>query len=275
MRISRAVRSRHLRRDCWVAWANDGIHTVNMLSGRGGQPAKGSSWPAASQQCALDIAQTYRQLGPSPADLQPPEGALRELLNKTGFYSDDRPDLASYAKESVSWPASGTSPMNLIDGLDGADRARLNDRERHMLRDPNEADEVRQRAGLRRPHCDKELFKSPKVYGDFLNRLADAGMVRFERAERREGVLGVFFVHVQFGQLRIVFDARILNSQFLDPPRMQLPSAAAQRSGRGNPSTLLLVTSAMHSMAWQSLSRSVLVPRCRLFALPTSPGSIS
>lgn len=65
------------------------------------------------------------------------------------------------------------------------------------------------------------------MYGDFLNRLADAGVVRFERAERREGALGVFFVHKKSGQLCIIFDTRILKSQFLDPPGTQLPSAAA------------------------------------------------
>ena len=144
--------------------------------------------------------------------------------------------------------------MNLIDGLDEADRARLNDWERHMLRDPNEADEIRQRAELRRPHCDKELLKSPKVYGDFLNRLADAGMVRFERAERREGVLGVFFVHKKSGQQRIIFDTRILNSQFVDPPRAQLPLAAALSVVEIGPGEQLYIASGDISNAFYGMA---------------------
>lgn len=112
---------------------------INLPRARPGQRLH-SSAPWTSRR------PTGNYVGPPPAGLQPPEGALRELLNKTGFYSDDRPDLSSYAKESVSWPASGTSPMNLIDGLGEADRARLNDWESHMLRGPNEADEIRQRA---------------------------------------------------------------------------------------------------------------------------------
>ena len=185
--VSRSVRRRHLRRYHWTHWANDGIHSVNVLSGRGAHAAKGSPCPAASEQVALDIGNTYRGLGPPPADLLPPGGALRGLLNKAGYYNADRPDLGSYVKDNVSWPAVGSTPMQLVAGLAEADRARLNDWERLMLRDPAKAAEIRHRAGLRRPHCDKDLFKNPRVYGDFLNRLADAGMVRFEPAGRREG----------------------------------------------------------------------------------------
>jgi hypothetical protein len=50
--------------------------------------------------------------------------------------------------------------MQLVAGLAEADRARLNDWERLMLRDPAEAAEIRHRAGLRRPHYEKDLFKN-------------------------------------------------------------------------------------------------------------------
>eukprot|EP00973_Karenia_brevis_P029477 4067293-Karenia_brevis.AAC.1 len=48
-------------------------------------------------------------------------------------------------------------------------------------------------------------------------------MVRFAWAKGRVGSLGVFCDRC----LRQIFDTRVLNSKFLDPPRTKLPSAGA------------------------------------------------
>ena len=53
------------------------------------------------------------------------------------------------------------------------------------------------------------------------------GMIRYRRAFQDRGVLGIFFVAKKDGRIRIIFDTRILNTKFRDPPSTRLPSAAA------------------------------------------------
>eukprot|EP00973_Karenia_brevis_P012003 1630383-Karenia_brevis.AAC.1 len=53
-------------------------------------------------------------------------------------------------------------------------------------------------------------------------------MVRYRVAQDFEKpALGIFFVAKKSGGIRIIFDTRILNCSFIDPPSTALPSAAA------------------------------------------------
>ena len=63
-----------------------------------------------------------------------------------------------------------------------------------MLRDPSEAEALRKKAGLRRAHCDPDLFSSPAVYADFCRQLMARNLVRLSKASNRKGDLGIFFV---------------------------------------------------------------------------------
>ena len=52
-------------------------------------------------------------------------------------------------------------------------------------------------------------------------------MVRVSMASNRKGNLGVFFVRKRTGQIRIIFDTRLLNMLFIDAPSARLPTASS------------------------------------------------
>eukprot|EP00973_Karenia_brevis_P088163 12225316-Karenia_brevis.AAC.1 len=54
-----------------------------------------------------------------------------------------------------------------------------------------------------------------------------SNMVRFTKAKGRCGSLGVFCVVKKNGRLRLIFDTRVLNTKFVEPPKTKLPSAGA------------------------------------------------
>ena len=78
------------------------------------------------------------------------------------------------------------------------------------------------------PARNKSLFSFPRVYADFLARLHAANMLSWKGgAKSNDGVLGVFFVRNKDGSLRRIFDTRLLNQDFLDPPKTRLPTATS------------------------------------------------
>ena len=168
------------------------------------------------------ISECFRQLAPPPSDISR-EGAIPELLAKSGFYTHDRPDVLPYSKDKVSWPSPGSSRAPLLDGLEGSDYNALCDWETNMLIDNTNNDFAPPIPPKPiQPHCDKKLFSSPHVYGDFLLRLYRVGMLCFRKASGpRDGVLGVFFVAKKDGNQRIIFDTRLLNQSFRDPQKLR------------------------------------------------------
>lgn len=57
--------------------------------------------------------------------------------------------------------------------------------------------------------------------------LMPRGLLSFERTDEVSYTVGCFFVIKKSGALRSVFDTRLANTQFVAPPKMALPSAAA------------------------------------------------
>lgn len=96
-----------------------------------------------------------------------------------------------------------------------------------MLRDAEDARSVRQQLGIQRAFIEPSLISDAATYGAFLSHLARSGMLGFSIADGRRGALGVFFVSKKDGRLRLIFDTRILNCSFREPPRTALPSTAA------------------------------------------------
>ena len=82
--------------------------------------------------------------------------------------------------------------MALVDGLPQADSERLTNWASRMLRDPSEAEALRKKAGLRRAHCDPDLFSSPAVYTDFCRQQMARNLIRLSKAGNRKGDLRVF-----------------------------------------------------------------------------------
>lgn len=62
--------------------------------------------------------------------------------------------------------------------LEEHDQAWFGDRQRVMLRPPEEVSWLRQELGLRRAYRDPALFSDGKVYADSLHRLHSCGMVK-------------------------------------------------------------------------------------------------
>ena len=82
-------------------------------------------------------------------DRPPPEvnqnGALSELLLRSGHYSDVRNDVQAYKKDLVSWPAIGSKPKPILAGLSSSDRDILTNWDKTMLRSEFERERVLER----------------------------------------------------------------------------------------------------------------------------------
>ena len=65
--------------------------------------------------------------------------ALGELLAHSAGYNGSRSDIVPYAKELVSWPAEGGSPVGLSGCLSSADQEWFGGWRRHMLRSEEDA----------------------------------------------------------------------------------------------------------------------------------------
>ena len=64
------------------------------------------------------------------------------------------------------------------------------------------------------------------VYGQFIRDLLDRGLV--ELVAETDSLLGVFFVSKKDGRMRLIFDTRIANAYFTEPPHTALPSTGAR-----------------------------------------------
>jgi hypothetical protein len=177
------------------------------------------------------VLRAFDDMGRPPADLSA-EGALQELLGGQAWYDQVRADLAPYAKDRVSWPPVGTSPVNLADHLPAADSHRLSHWESQLLKTDDPTSQScspgKHKDNITKLCNDPVLKHDRKSYAEFIQRLAERGMVRFRclvSGERPQ--LGIFFVKKKDGSLRIIFDTRILNQSFIEPPKTELPSAAS------------------------------------------------
>ena len=224
-RCSRAVQRRGLKKGYALSWANDAIGALNRMAGF---RAPATSAPAASVAVTDGVRDAFLNLGPRPLDC-PSDGALRALLGCSKIYAQDLSDLSPYTEELVSWPSIGAKPIEVLSAVHAADQPGLAEWERHLLRDPCDAEEHRARLDAKKPYCDPALMKSQSSYGGFLQGLHKRGMLAFRRCTVGElGALGVFFVLKKDGMsLRIVFDTRFLNCDFIDAPSTSLPSGGS------------------------------------------------
>ena len=137
--------------------------------------------------------------------------------------------MQPYAKERVSWPAGGSIPVALDEILPAADVDWLGCWRQKLLRPSADAQALRTEACPRGPYCDPSLIRSPRTYADFLWTLHHAGMLRWERSAAVGAAnVGVFFALKSDGRsLRLIFDTRTANCDYVAPPSTRLPTAAA------------------------------------------------
>ena len=150
---SRSVRRRLLRKRHWQTWCNEGVATLNSLSGFPGPPG---SFLRDIHCAALDhISEAYRAVHRPPALSS--EGALRELLGASVCYDADSFEKSTYSEENISWPCAGIAPVLLERCLPSADFALLNGWRSQLLRDPSETHALLLESEIRSPYSDPVL----------------------------------------------------------------------------------------------------------------------
>jgi hypothetical protein len=222
--FSRSSARRAASKAGWTSWANDGIEALNQLSGFRSFSAGITS--EVQSQVLDNIRDAYRPFSKSSGEPPPSSGALRELCGASPSYDHNRGDVKSYAEAKVAWPAVNSSPVPLGKCLRSADSEWLQDWQR-MLRDPAEAQELRDTLALKRHYTDPILRHNRSEYGKFVRQMHSRRMIRFKVSDGKAGRLGIFFVGKKSGALRLFFDTRILNTMFRSPPKTDLPSAAS------------------------------------------------
>ena len=114
-----------------------------------------------------------------------------------------------------------TTPVALAGCLPPADRERLGAWRTQVLKLDDGSSEG---PDAIIPYIDPLLRNSPHECAGFLKELHNRSMIGFQSADSCESVLGVFFVPKKSGQLQLIFDTRLLNEEFTEPPTTDLPS---------------------------------------------------
>ena len=229
-KLSKSVRQRIHHSGRWVSWANSGIDALNSMFGFTDPlvcPADGATLNAAQAKARSHIQTAYADACANNDMCTSPEESLSALLSTSGLYNSDTSAVVPYSKELCSWPQIGSKPTPLSSILSPADVSYCQDGCEPLLRPTAAAQSLRKELDLRQPYSDPSLVKNPKVYADFLRRLGQAGMVRWSERGARENSVGVFFVRKSNGKIRIVFDTRVANTCFVEPPSTRLPTSAA------------------------------------------------
>jgi len=227
--VSRSILRRAHSKMGWQSWANQGICTVNQLNGVPGDPR---ARPNRAQTAALSqFCSEYKSMG-KPPDQLTPAGAFTELCHDSLPYIADGGGPAPYDRNKLSLPNMDSTPVAPECNLCLEHSNTLRGKGVPMLRSVSQAAEAVADSGLSRPHVDSAFF-CPRTYATFLCNLESRHLLEWQSGG--ESLLGVFFVHKKDGRLRVIFDTRIVNCYFHDPPKTRLPTAASFTSLESTP----------------------------------------
>ena len=202
--------------------ANCGSRALNELAGCSNSYFSRKK-PTRIQKRALEhISKSYQEV--YQVDCEPGRSALDDLCSSSRLYQVDRSDVVSFVKESVSWPQVESSPVPLDQCLGPADRERLATWRRHMLK-PSDSDG--EEPAIKHAYMDPILKHNMHEYVGFISELQKRQMVAFKIHSGEAADLGIFFVRKKGNKQRLIFDTRILNQKFVEPPSTDLPSADA------------------------------------------------
>lgn len=167
---SRSSRRRAAAKHAWVGWANDGIQALNQL-GCGARERRECVSPvtAGQAECLKHIVRCYRDVGKPPDEDDFGAGALMALCAKSSVYSHERTDIQPYSSSRVSWPPEGFAPMELTSGLGEDDKSWFGCWQHRLLRDPVEAQCLKEELGLKRPYLDPVLRGNRREYASFIS----------------------------------------------------------------------------------------------------------
>ena len=96
-------------------------------------PDPKSSVNAGTKAASAHVEKCFERIDRPPPEVNQ-NGALSELLLRSGHYSDVRNDVQAYKKDLVSWPAIGSKPRPILAGLSSSDRDILTNWDKTMLR---------------------------------------------------------------------------------------------------------------------------------------------
>ena len=209
--------------EAWTDMANRGIKALNELSGCVNSKHDKKKSTRAQRRCLSYIGSCFKDVFQS-ADGFDPTDALSELCGTSHIYGETATVVEPYTKERVSWPQVNSEPVGLVDCIPDADSEWLQAWREHMLKHGPGGDDGSVDI---QPYIDPILKHNKKEYAGFLKELQLRNMIKFKRVDGYGSQLGIFFVKKKSGQLRLIFDTRKLNQQFIEPPHTDLPSADA------------------------------------------------
>ncbi|CAK0891989.1 unnamed protein product [Prorocentrum cordatum] len=184
------------------------------------------SLAAASEVSAVrHLAQQYGSVAAPPPDCGGSLGAWQSLQGSRPGYMDDVLAVgvrANFERGNVSLHAGLSGRVSLSECLPLALQSALEDRSILLSEDE---------AAARRENFDGSLFldpvlrDNPKLFGEFVSELWEAGVVEVSDDALEES--GMFFVRKKSGALRLIWDTRVPNLRFREPPGVVLPSGEA------------------------------------------------
>jgi hypothetical protein len=206
--------------ETWRELANQGIKTLNELAeGLNSDFPKPKKLTRVQKRVQSQILDAYVDAYPDGAEFDCTDG-LQKLCSSFRLYGSVRTDIKPYAADNISWPQADSRPVPLGRCLSEADSEWLGTWQSQMLRSD---DTVTHEKVV--PYVDPILKNNPHEYGRFIKELHSRNMLGFRVANGETGKLGIFFVAKKSGQLRLIFDTRLLNQDFREPPTTDLPSA--------------------------------------------------
>ena len=229
-KLSKTVRQRLNRSNRWTSWANSGIDSLNSMYGFRDVHhvhKAGDALNASQTEALSHIKSSYVEACKGIDEPPAAEESLNALLSTSGLYDSDNSTVVPYSKELCSWPKIGSTPTPLEGILSPADIHYCENGCESLLRSEQASRALQQELNISKPYSDPSLINNPKTYADFLWRLHAAGMLRWTVRGSRNYTVGVFFVRKSNGRIRIIFDTRVANTRFREPPSTRLPTSAA------------------------------------------------
>ncbi|CAK0846614.1 unnamed protein product [Prorocentrum cordatum] len=204
-----------------------GISTLNVLGGRGEEWGPKVLPGAIQRQAVASLARAYFAAPPPPDDLTASGAwsALRGCGSGYAVAGAVAGEFATNQRGRLALPAVGNQAIDLVSCLPDHYQKLLEDSGRAIRLPAVCTKDAAAEADELGPAMDPILARSPSKYAEFLMSAYESGVV--EPATEVRSFVGVFFVRKKDGSLRIIFDPRKTNSQFVPPDSVALASPEA------------------------------------------------
>ena len=222
LRASRSAKRRALGRFYDKERVNSTIETINEISGQR-CPPPGLVEPSVLQLAGMEIIEEA-VLGMGEPNAITATGAFTQLCGLRPGYEESGPRV-NYQREKISFPPAGVEPADPGLFLKGQELNYWQQWQGALRRPLEESAELRKQLGMNKPYSDPALTRSPGVYAEFIATLLKSNIIRLR--QKSEATVGIFCVAKSNNRQRIIFDTRIINTDFIEPAHTSLPSAAA------------------------------------------------